>query len=201
MKKKIVSVYQFKITLKRISPPIWRRIQVPGTYSFWDLHVAIQDAFGWLDYHLHSFEILNPRNGDIEEIGIPSEEDYGDDEIDILPGWDLMIARYFSESNKKAAYIYDYSDNWEHDVRLEKILPQDQAIKYPVCLGGKRACPPEDCGGVEGYLIFLEAIMDPGHDQHEETLDWIGGDFDPEYFNKKDVKFDNPKERLEFILS
>lgn len=201
MKKKIASVYQFKITLKWVSPPIWRRIQVPGTYSFWDLHVAIQDAFGWLDYHLHNFEVLNPRTGEIEEIGIPSEDDYGDEEIEILPGWGLKISGYFSENNKKAAYIYDFGDEWEHDVRLEKILPKDPAIKYPVCLGGKRACPPEDCGGIWGYQDFLEAIMDPVHEQHDETLEWVGGQFDPEHFNTKDIRFDNPKERLRFILS
>lgn len=200
MKKKIACVYQFKIALKRVSPPIWRRIQVPGTYSFWDFHVAIQDAFGWLDYHLHSFEVLNPRTGEIEEIGIPGEDEY-DDEIDILPGWDLKISRYFSENNKKAAYIYDFGDEWEHDVRLEKIVPRNPAIKYPVCLAGKRACPPEDCGGIWGYQEFLEIIMDPGHDQHIDTLEWVGGHFDPEYFSTNDIQFDNPKDRLKFILA
>jgi hypothetical protein len=196
--KKYEKVYQFKITLKGIKPPIWRRIQVPETYTFWDLHVAIQDAMGWTDTHLHHFEILNPTRGFKEEIGIP-DEDFIDERI--LAGWKRKIANYFSSQNNKAEYIYDYGDNWEHSIKLEKILQRNEGVEYPVCTKGARACPPEDCGGTWGYEEFLEAIMDPNHERHEELLNWIGGDFDPESFDIKDIVFDNPKKRLKYILS
>ncbi|MDH4028917.1 MAG: plasmid pRiA4b ORF-3 family protein, partial [Nitrospirota bacterium] len=109
MKKAFDKVYQFKITLKEVKPPIWRRIQVPDIYSFWDLHVAIQDSMGWTDTHLHHFEILNPSKGLMEEIGIP-DEDYIDKSI--LAGWKHKIAKYFTSDNNKGNYLYDYGDGW-----------------------------------------------------------------------------------------
>ena len=198
MSKKYDTVYQFKITLKGIKPPIWRRIQVSETYTFWDLHVAIQDSMGWTDTHLHHFEIKNPATGMREEIGIP-DEDFID--MTIRPGWKWEIANYFSSQNDKAEYIYDYGDDWEHSIKLEKIFQRNEGIEYPVCTGGARACPPEDCGGIWGYQDFLEAIMDPKNPQHEEMLDWVGGNFDPESFDAKDVVFDNPKKRLKYAMS
>ncbi|ACR78816.1 plasmid pRiA4b ORF-3 family protein [Kosmotoga olearia] len=196
MKKKFNRVYQFKITLKGIKPPIWRRIQVPETYTFWDLHVAIQDAMGWLDYHLHEFEIINPSTGLKVNIGIP-DEDFG---RDVLPGWKQKIADYFSMENPKANYTYDFGDNWEHKIELEKILPREKGVTYPVCIKGKRACPPEDCGGVWGYEELLEAIKDPAHERHEELLEWLGEDFDPEHFDVNEVSFDDPNKRLKNIF-
>jgi len=196
MKKKFNLVYQFKITLKGIKPPIWRRIQIPETYTFWALHVAIQDAMGWGDYHLHEFEVVYPSTGLKVNIGIPDEE-FG---REILPGWKHKITDYFSMENQSANYVYDFGDNWEHKIQLEKILPRDENIQYPVCTAGKRACPPEDCGGVWGYEEFLEAIRDPQHEQHEEMLEWIGGKFDPEHFYPEEVIFEDPDERLKLTL-
>jgi len=112
MKKNFKNIYQFKITLKGIKPPIWRRIQVPETYTFWDLHVAIQDSMGWSDYHLHQFEILDPSIGKKVLIGIPDDEN--DWLIKTLPDWKQKISRYFSMENSKANYEYDFGDGWEH---------------------------------------------------------------------------------------
>jgi hypothetical protein len=195
MSGKYERAFQFKVTLQGIKPPIWRRIQVPEMYTFWDLHVAIQDAMGWTDTHLHHFEIINPSTSKREQIGIP-DEDFVD--AIIHPGWKRKIADYFKNKNSKAEYIYDYGDNWEHSIMLEKILPRKEGIKYPVCTGGARACPPEDCGGKWGYADFLDAIMDPIHESHEEMLDWVGGEFAPEHFDLKDIKFDDPKKRLKY---
>ena len=191
MKKQFNQVYQFKITLDEISPPIWRRIQVPEIYSFWDLHVAIQDAMGWADSHLHQFEMINPKTGREMEIGIPDEEW----EDQALAGWDAKIADYFTMKNNTAIYIYDFGDNWEHAVKLEKILPRDQKAEYPTCVEGERACPPEDCGGVPGYEELLMTISDPDDEEYEDTMEWLGDDFDPEYFDPLDVYFDDPDER------
>jgi len=190
IKKKFNQVYQFKITLKGSKPPIWRRIQVPETYTFWDLHVAIQDSMGWFDYHLHQFNMLNPSTGLKVEIGIPDEE-FDWDRI-ILPELKQKIADYFSMENRIADYVYDFGDNWEHKVQLEKILQGEKNINYPICIQGKRACPPEDCGGVWGYEEFLEAIKDPKNPEHNEMMEWIGGEFYSEYFDVNEVVFDDP---------
>jgi len=198
MKKKFDKIFQFKITLKGIRPPIWRRIQVPETYTFWDLHVAIQDAMGWFDSHLHRFEILNHSTGMKEEIGIPDEEFEWDTVT--LPGWEQKIADYFSMNNTKSEYVYDFGDNWEHIVKLEKILPRQEGIAYPKCTDGKRACPPEDCGGLWGYEDLLKAITNPKHREHKEMLDWVGGSFDAEHFDIKEVVFENPAQRLKYAL-
>jgi hypothetical protein len=84
-------------------------------------------------------------------------------------------------------YEYDFGDGWEHEILLEKVLRPDPAVQYPRCLGGARACPPEDCGGAGGYADFLQAISDPDHEEHDEYLDWIGGEFDPEEFELDEV--------------
>ena len=177
MKKRFASVYQFRITLEGITPPIWRRIQVPESYTFWDPHVAIQDAMGWKDYHLHKFTIINPSTGAKENIGIPNEG------VEVLPEWRQKISKWSSMKNKLAKYIYDFGDSWRHTVELEKILPRENSIDYPRWIDGKRACPPEDCGGKWGYEEICR-----GESEYDD-------DFDPEYFDVKEVKFDNPDER------
>jgi hypothetical protein len=193
MKKKFNQVYQFKIMLENSKPPIWRRIQVPETYTFWDLHVAIQDAMGWLDYHLHEFEMINPSTNSKVIIGIPIDDDFFD--RDVFPGWNQKITDYFSMENSKANYTYDFGDDWRHKIQLEKILPRVQIVNYPICIKGKRACPPEDCGGIWGYEELLEIIKNPEHEEYEQMLKWLGGDFDPEHFDVKEISFDDPAQR------
>ena len=193
MKKEFNQVYQFKITLMGVKPPVWRRIQVPETYTFWDLHVAIQDAMGWSDYHLHQFDVINPSTGMKVEIGIPDKE--FDLCGEILPGWKQKISDYFSMENRLADYVYDFGDDWEHKIQLEKILPREKNVNYPVCIKGKRACPPEDCGGIWGYEEFLDAIKDHEHEEHKEMLEWIGLEFAPEQFDAEEVVFSDPDKR------
>ncbi|MGB7534069.1 MAG: plasmid pRiA4b ORF-3 family protein [Halobacteriota archaeon] len=196
MKKKFNQVYQFKITLEGIKPPIWRRMQVPETYTFWDLHVAIQDAMGWIDYHLHEFELENPSTGLTVNIGSPNE-DFGEE---VLPEGEQKIADYFSMENRSADYVYDFGDSWEHKIQLEKILPREKDINYPICIKGKRACPPEDCGGIWGYEELLEIIRNPEHEEYEEMLEWLGGEFDPEDFDVEEVSFADPDKRRKMAL-
>jgi hypothetical protein len=190
-------LYLFKITLQGIRPPIWRRILVPGNYSFWDLHVAIQDAMGWTDSHLHAFEVVDPESGETETVGSPDalEND------DVIVESTALIAEYFTFDSKTATYEYDFGDDWSHTVELEKIEPANAKVASPVCLDGKRACPPEDVGGPPGYEDFLNAIADPKHGAHKEMLDWVGGSFDPEEFLPSEVAFDDPRERLRTALS
>lgn len=195
MSKPSQCIYQFKITLNGVKPKIWRRIQVPETYTFWDFHIAIQDAMGWEDYHLHEFEAFNAKTEQRNRIGIPFDDDWGD--VNVLPGWKTPLSLYFSPSNKKATYEYDFGDSWEHEITLEKVLPLEPGVKYPNCLAGERSCPPEDCGGIWGYDELLEIMRDPNHEEYEERMEWLGGDFDPEDFNPGSVIFDDPKKRLE----
>jgi hypothetical protein len=187
-------VYQFKITLKRIDPPIWRRILVPEKYNFWDLHVAIQDAMGWLDYHLHEFRIRRKHAHKVSKIGIPDEDRFEGDPI-ILAGWEIPISRFFAEIGTTAEYDYDFGDGWEHEVLFEGILLKDKKQTYPQCIGGERACPPEDCGGLWGYNHLLEVLADPEHDEYEQLVTWLDGRYEPDEFHPEDVKFDNPKKR------
>jgi len=181
-KKQFNRVYQFKITLKYIRPPIWRRIQVPETYTFWELHAAIQNAMGWTDSHLHEFVMPHPDTKERWRICIPFEEDLFAD--DVLDERKEKIANWFSEDNPVAIYLYDFGDSWEHQVKLEKILPREKGVSYPRCVAGRRACPPEDCGGVGGY----EAIV-AGESEFQEDF----ADYDPEHFDPSEVEFEDPK--------
>jgi hypothetical protein len=193
-------IYQFKITLRDLRPPIWRRIQVPGNYTFWDLHVAIQDAMGWLDYHLHAFRVKDPAGGEPAEIGIPDDDGGFRADQKIKVGWEIKISDYFSAENNKASYTYDFGDSWEHGLKLEEILPRDIALTYPACTAGKRACPPEDCGGPAGYYSLLDILADPTHAEYQQTVDRLGGGFDPERFDPGSVQFDDPQIRWEYAF-
>lgn len=105
------------------------------------------------------------------------------------------IAKWFSMENRLANYIYDFGDGWEHTVKLEKILPRENGVNYPICIGGKRACPPEDYGGIWGYEQLLDIVSDKNHEEHEEMMEWLGGEFDPEHFDVEEVRFDDPDKR------
>lgn len=98
----------------------------------------------------------------------------------------MRLDQIVSEGDK-LIYEYDFGDGWEHKIRIEKILPAEKGKRYPVCLAGKRACPPEDCGGPPGYERLLEVLRDPKHEEYEETLEWLGGPFDPEAFDVNEV--------------
>ena len=197
MNKDTKQIYQFKIILEDVKPKIWRRIHVPEKYSFWDFHVAIQDAMGWTDSHLHQFKIMNPKDCKESCIGIPDDENFIDDSMrTVTAGWKEFIRNYFSKEDYDCCYYeYDFGDGWIHKVELENILPATPDCKYPICIAGERACPPEDCGGVDGYKNFLKIINNPRHEEHQSMLEWVGGSFDSEKFNPQKVHFDNPKKR------
>ena len=190
-------VYQFKIVLDGIKPLIWRRIQVPETYSFWDLHVAIQDVMGWQDYHLHRFEIPDPLTGVKTNMGIQSEKSKSKN--DPLLVWEERISHYFTMANNKARYVYDYLyDNWNHRLTLEGIFPGEEGTGYPLCLEGRRACPPEDCGGVRGYYELLGSNNKQGQ---EHKLRLAGGAYDPERLDIDEIHFEDPARRIQKVFN
>jgi hypothetical protein len=173
---------------------------VPSGYSFWDLHVAIQDAMGWLDYHLHLFHVRNPETGEFEAIGIPDNEPYLD-EPPYLAGWEVPIARYFVKEGDAASCEYDFGDDWRHTVVLEGVETIRKGERQLSCLGGERRCPPEDCGGVHGYAELLEVMADVTHPERSAMLQWLGGANGPQAFSASDVKFDDPKVRWRAAFS
>ena len=189
---------QFKIELLEISPPIWRRIQVSSKYSFWDLHVAIQDAMGWLDYHVHEFQVKPPRKRKSISIGIPHNE-Y---ENNTLPCWETPVIEYLKEPGDLAIYDYDFGDGWQHKITLEGKFLQTENTKYPICIGGERSCPPEDCGGIHGYYELLETLSNKKHEEYEDMVYWLKNHaknyhpYDPEKFEPGCVEFWNPKKRF-----
>ncbi len=185
-------VFQLLIVLPNTDPLVWRRVQVPAEYSFWDLHVAIQDAMGWKDCHLHEFELFNSKSGQVTRIGIPDDE--MPDERPCLPGWKVPVNRYLTEGSSPVRYRYDFGDDWEHTLEFEALLPAGRG-RYPKCVAGSGACPPEDVGGPDAYKEFLRTIQNPRHPEYAETLEWVGGSFNPNVFNPSRVKFDDPQER------
>jgi len=190
----VSNVLQFKIELLDVDPPIWRRIQVPSDYSFWDLHVAIQDSMGWKDSHLHAFQVPGPL-GNQMEIGLP--DPYG--EMDVIPGWERKLGTFFKSPGDKLDYEYDFGDSWCHSVLLEEVTLKSPGASYPSCTAGQGQCPPEDCGGPPGFEMFLEAVADPTHESHAELLAWCGGEFDPLGFTPESVVFDDPQKRLKSL--
>lgn len=185
--KKSEQIFQLKITLQGSKPPIWRRVLVPGNVTLGDLHNVIQQAMGWTGGHMHHFDLNDTYYGDPH----PEMPEIQDQEK-------IRLADVAKTSGMSFEYLYDFGDNWEHLVKVEKILPQDPKQKYPVCLAGKRACPPEDCGGIWGYEELLETLSDPKHPEHEDMRDWMGleegEEFDPEKFDPKNctVSTENP---------
>lgn len=186
--------FVFKVTLRRTKPVIWRRIEVPATYTFWDLHVAIQDAMGWLDYHLHQFHLQNRNTRAIAEIGIPDPDPFEGDRLP-LASWTVPLTAYLADPAVRIDYTYDFGDNWEHRVVLETTGIRDDRLSYPRCLAGARACPPEDCGGPHAYAGLLHAVSDPKRPGARDRLEWVGKAFDPAVFDPEQVRFDDPKAR------
>jgi len=161
-----LSIYELRITLQEISPPIWRLVQVPDTLPLNRLHDVLQTVIGWTDSHLHQFE----KDG--KHWGVPEpDEDYS---IEIMDESRTTIGAVLTTPGDSMLYVYDFGDNWRHNVELEKILPASGVVR-PVCLAGERHCPPEDVGGVPGYAEFLEVIFEPGHEEYEHYVRWAGG--------------------------
>jgi len=190
-------VRQFLIVLQETDPLVWRRIQVPARYTFWDLHVAIQDAMGWQDCHLHEFRIVDAAERAIASIGIPDEDGEPADRP-MLPGWEIPLAEFFDGRAfhaPPALYAYDFGDDWRHTIIDEGIRAKAAGLKYPRCLAGDGRCPPEDCGGVHGYASLLATLANPRHPEHKTMLEWAGGPIDPQVFDPSAVRFDSPKRR------
>ncbi|HET8617695.1 MAG TPA: plasmid pRiA4b ORF-3 family protein [Acidimicrobiales bacterium] len=173
------SVYQLKVTLLDTKPPIWRRVLVDGRSTLDHLHEVIQAAFGWWNCHLHEFEVGTTR------YGVP------DPDGDWDPPRDERRTRLDAIAGKGTSlrYTYDFGDGWDHRVVVEKVLPPAAVTAVPACIDGRRACPPEDCGGTWGYRELLAILGDRSHPEHHERWKWLGRrDFDPEAFDPSEFE-------------
>nr|GID88981.1 hypothetical protein Ade03nite_79050 [Actinoplanes derwentensis] len=167
-------ILQIKVSLRGAKPPIWRRLELPGDTSLADLHHILQTTFGWQDGHMHVFE--TPYG----EFGV------ADRELEHRAEKPVTLEQVAPATGDKVRYLYDFGDNWEHEIVVEKILDRT-AGAYPRCTGGRRAAPPDDCGGIWGYTELVEILTDPTHPEHADRLEWLGlrsaADFDPSHFD------------------
>ena len=178
------TTYQLRVALNGTDPQIWRRCLVSPSMRLSRLHDALQVAMGWDDCHLHMFVkgrqrfmLPNPWMDDMSPYGKPRFLDERKYRIDQL----LTRVKDWIE------YQYDFGDSWYHRITLQKILPRDPSVRLPVCLSGKRECPPEDSGGVWRFQEKLAILADPNHAEYEHVAEWMHPDFDPEAFSVEAV--------------
>ena len=173
-------IYHVEIVLNGIEPRIWRRLQVPGDARLGWLHAVIQVALGWTNSHLHQFIIGNrvcsDPTFDLNEF---------DEDPPILDENKVTLMDVAPREKDFFYYEYDFGDSWSHRVTIKKILVPDPTLETKAfCLAGARACPPEDCGGLWGYEELLKVIRDPEDEEHESMMEWLGGSFDPDAFDR-----------------
>ncbi len=171
------NVFQLKITLNHIKPPIWRRVLVDSDIKLPDLHKIIQTVMGWTNSHLHQFIIGN------QYYSLPSDESF----YKVVDYRRIKLDSLFNTPKSNFIYEYDFGDGWEHSIVIEKILPRKKNTYCPICIDGKRSCPPEDCGGTFGYENLITIINNPEHEEYDEMMEWLGDYFDPKEFNIDEV--------------
>ncbi|MBW6470043.1 MAG: plasmid pRiA4b ORF-3 family protein [Methanosarcinaceae archaeon] len=172
-----VEVYLLKVTLAHSKPPIWRRILVMGDITLSKFHLILQTAMGWSDSHPHMFLVDGEYYGESDS----------DDTFNSRDERTVKLSQLILEEGNKFSYMYDFGDSWEHDILVEKILTSYPDVHYPLCVKGKRACPPEDCGGIGGYHYLLDVLEDPDDLRYVDMIEWIGWDFDPNDFDIDDI--------------
>lgn len=168
-------VYEFRITLKGTEPKVWRHVLVPTNISLERLHGIIQVVVGWQNSHLYEYEIQAKRYA-------PSDDEF----VDVLgkkPGGVNISLSVVLKDVGSFVYRYDFGDSWTHQVDIIGRHNRDEAMIYPVCVGGENACPPEDCGGPPGYHELKEALKDENHEEHMAMKQWVGGYFNPLTFD------------------
>ncbi|QJW96363.1 plasmid pRiA4b ORF-3 family protein [Frigoriglobus tundricola] len=175
-------MFRLKISLKYLTPMIWRRIETPDC-TLWDLHGIIQLCMPWANYHMWDFAVTRAERYGPED----------DPEMDYLDAGRVTLSQLAQRGVKKLAYTYDYGDSWDHVVAFEKPVARDPKAKYPRCVAGARACPPEDCGGFPGYENLLAVLADRKHPDHKDMKKWAGGLIDPEAFDTDAVNADLQK--------
>ena len=168
-------IYRIKVGLRGTKPPIWRRLELPADTGLAALDRIIRTAFGWSGDHMHIFQ--TPYG----DFGV------ADRELDHRAEGPVTLEQVAPATGDRLRYVYDFGDDWAHDIVVEEALDREAEVAYPRCTGGRRAAPPEDCGGLPGYDDLLDIMADPAHPEHADRLDWLGLDsaagFRPERFD------------------
>jgi hypothetical protein len=175
------AAFQLKISLRHITPLIWRRLVVADNCPLGDLHFILQTVLGWSNCHMHAFRF----GGGFRQTEYVTADTLADDPGPATLAFDedsVTLADVIRRKGQVFSYEYDFGDSWQHQIKVEKVLPFDRAMQLPVCLAGVRACPPEDCGGVPGYLRAMSLLRNPKEKDDENFREWLG-DFDPEAFD------------------
>lgn len=171
-----METYQIKITLLDTHPPIWRRVLVPRDITLRQLHGIVQTVMGWTDSHLHQFVFKGQKYSDPRyRLG-----------TGIIDERKKRLCEVISRTGSRFLYEYDFGDGWRHELLLEQVQVQDDSFR-PFCVAGERGCPPEDCGGPLGFAELLEILGNPDHPEYDDRLEWVGEDFDPEYFELPEI--------------
>jgi len=175
-------IYQFKITLKEsANPQIWRQVQVENSINLQELQFIFNEAMGWENYNDHDFIIDGKRYSAMNP-------EFADD--DVIDEETIQISDILNQEGQKFEYVYDFGDEWEHEIVLEKIFEPEEDAEYPTCIAGEGACPPEDCGGVLGYENLCEILNDPRNNQYAKVVDWLGTKhWDKNEFNLEETRF------------
>jgi hypothetical protein len=186
------TVHTVKVTLRRVKPPVWRRVVIPSEMRLDRVSDVLEAAMGWLGGHLHAFTAA----------GV----DYVDDLDDVsessafrpaVSERKATLAVVLPNVGDRMRWDYDFGDGWEHDVVCEAIGARVPRVAYPAVIGGRRACPPEDCGGPYGYAQLIEALTDPTHEDHAHLNEWLGRPLEPDIFDlaahDADVRIARPK--------
>ena len=174
--------HRLRVSLDDVEPDVWRTVVVPSDTPLPELAQVLVAAMGWEGYHLHEFVVAGMHFG-------PDDADMSRFTI----AYEKVTLEQVAREESELEWHYDFGDGWSHRVLVESVGEPEQA-QAPVCLDGARACPPEDCGGADGYAQLLEVLADPTHEDHAEMMEWVGGGFDPEAFDRKVVD-----ERLRFL--
>ncbi|MFQ5621928.1 MAG: plasmid pRiA4b ORF-3 family protein [Paracoccaceae bacterium] len=172
---------RLRITLLYLDPAPWREVEVPLSMTFKGLHDTIQAAFQWFDYHLWEFDFGGRR------YGIPFDDGFGDDDK-VYSASTARLTKLRDTGVKEFRYVYDMGDNWEHLIEVTGLFEAERGSRLPRFVNGKWRAPPEDVGGPPGFEMFLEAMADPAHEDHDDLLEWYDGPFDPEDINEQYVK-------------
>ncbi|MGH4018618.1 MAG: plasmid pRiA4b ORF-3 family protein [Pseudonocardiaceae bacterium] len=174
------TVYTIKVSLQRMKPPVWRRLLVHSDTSLAELHYIIQNAMGWQDAHLHQFEVDGTYYADTMHMLDDTKDESR-----------MTLARLRLRTGDRFLYWYDFGDDWYHEIRVESVDRDDPSVVYPRCVAGRRACPPEDCGGPMGFDELMRALDDenhPGYQVYSEWMEMIGEiDYDPKRFDLAEI--------------
>jgi hypothetical protein len=177
VKKPAERVFTLRLTVVCCQPPIWRQLQVRESMWLSRLHDSIQVAFDWFDYQTHAFNLDDLRFGN------PLKRE----ELTIEDDRDVTLADLNLEQRERFTYGYHFGEGWQVDLKVEKIGPVEKKAVYPLCIGGERAGPPEDCGGIDAFHDMLACIKEPNTELGREWLEWLGPDYDPEACDLKKI--------------